>query len=174
MNETNIYYHYLPSLIKNGSIILNGNFGRILRSGVSQLIERENELEVIRQRYYKRKPSRFKSLFLLKSIDDALLYKKHREMRDKAPYMDVLYAVRICDMHKEKHIACTGILDLAYTQRPFSDKDANIAHTYWRGESANLCYEDGSIEIFSLEILVESPVEVINRVVFDGGEFILR
>ncbi len=172
MTEGNIYYHYLPSLIQNGSVILNGNFGRILNID-SGLKPREDELEAIRRIYYQDKPSRLKSIFLLKSIDDAVLYKKHREIRDGVSYADILYKVCICDTNKKKHIGCTGILDLSYTQKPFTDKDANIAHTYWREETARLYHGDGSLEAFALEVLVESPVRVVNRVVFDGADVIL-
>lgn len=68
------FFHLSEALLSPGSIIENGNFGRMLNRYLPNgrydltILYREEVFELVRSRDYADKPSRFKSIFLLKNM----------------------------------------------------------------------------------------------------------
>jgi hypothetical protein len=69
-------YHSSPVLLGQGSIILPGNYGRIIRSvgATHPYWDRENTLESVRRARYDAKPSRLDATFSCPSKDTAVFY----------------------------------------------------------------------------------------------------
>lgn len=75
------YFHVAPNLLAIGSVILPGNWGRIIKlykpnNSNLILLYRETMLEHIRATEFPDKPSRLESLFLLPSLDEARRYQQ--------------------------------------------------------------------------------------------------
>jgi len=79
----NTFFHISPTILGVGSVILPGNFGRIVKlynpSSVNfDILTRETIFEQVRQQEFQDKPSRLDCLFLLESLEQAIEYKnKH-------------------------------------------------------------------------------------------------
>ncbi|OQW37870.1 MAG: hypothetical protein A4E19_11890 [Nitrospira sp. SG-bin1] len=73
------FFHVAPILLSPGSVILPGNWGRILRVYLqaNDVLFREYVLEEIRKSKYPEKPSRLKAVFLLETSEEALWYKNN-------------------------------------------------------------------------------------------------
>lgn len=95
------YFHVAPNLLGVGSVILPGNWGRVLRQyGPGQgneVLYRESIVEYIRQQEFPDKPSRFDSIFLLESLDEAILY------RNLNARTSVIYEVSVETTNKKMH-----------------------------------------------------------------------
>ena len=89
-----------------GSIILPGNFGRIIRTQVNGgniLLLREYIYEEVRKRDYPDKPSRMESCFLCQDLNSALLFAQPNRF-DFNP-TQLLYEVEILNPDAPIHIA---------------------------------------------------------------------
>jgi hypothetical protein len=73
------YFHVTPTLLGPGSILLPGNWGRILQTYIqaNDILFREDALERIRVASYPAKPSRLNCIFLLESLEEAIWYKNN-------------------------------------------------------------------------------------------------
>lgn len=73
------FFHVAPTLLSPGSVILPGNWGRILRvySQANDVLFREYVLEETRKSKFPEKPSRLNAVFLLETFEEALWYKNN-------------------------------------------------------------------------------------------------
>lgn len=73
------FFHVAPILLSPGSVILPGNWGRILRVYLqaNDILFREYVLEGIRKSKYPEKPSRLNAVFLLETFEEAFWYKNN-------------------------------------------------------------------------------------------------
>ena len=166
--QTNIlkqkeFYHYSPILLKEGSVIEPGNFGRICQLG-SSLKRREEFVETIRKEHFNTKPSRLKSIFLLQSIDDAYKYRRHQNMVNNKIDWNILYKVQPVEEIKIYHVGCTGIFDKMLARLSATERDISIAHDYWSGVTASLQYSNGHKESFAKEVLLTTSVKILSKI----------
>ena len=70
------FFHIAPMLLGAGSVILPGNWGRVLKlyTNANDVFYREHILETIRANEYPDKPSRLNALFVLDSFEEAQRY----------------------------------------------------------------------------------------------------
>lgn len=88
-------FHSSPILLAEGSIILPGNYGRIIRqTGKSHPHwHRERELEEVRKRKFSDKPSRLGSAFACTSLETARFYMQVPALQGAVAMQPVLYEV---------------------------------------------------------------------------------
>ena len=148
--ENKVSYYWLCSYpLENGSIILPGNWGRMIslyRSDDGLLLYlREKILEEIRIREFPNLPSRMTSAFLCLTIEDAI---KFRDSNNRS--FDILYKVEVID---DKPVFKTDWTFLNWPMTPFLLKDLeNMAYKYWQ-----------ATDIQNPEILTESRIKIIQR-----------
>ena len=154
------FFHLSLALLSPGSIIENGNFGRMLNRYLPNgrfdlaLLYREEVFELVRRRDYSDKPSRFKSIFLLKNMKEALQY-----MEYNAPDHN-MYEVEIVDTSKPLHEGpWTPVFPFGGALRKYA---SDFASVYWQGKILPVKLERGLV--FPREVIVESPVKVLRRV----------
>lgn len=154
------YFHLSVTLLSPGSIIENGNFGRMLDAYLPNgkfdisLLYREEVIEFVRRTEYADKPSRFKSIFLLKNIEEAQQY-----MMFNAQFHN-MYEVEIVDPSKPLHEGpwCPEF-PFGGALRKYAYDYASV---YWKGEIHSVTIQ--GVQVFPREIIVESPVRVLKRV----------
>lgn len=150
------YYHVCQVPLEVGSIILPGNYGRILslysaNNGNIPMLYREDVLEIVRAAKYPDKPSRLKSCFVLQSPGEAAVY---RNMRAQTCLIyKVIFKIENCI----KHI---GHWDCVYpdSNLPFYTTMRNVADLYWNGTYNGQDRNSGK------EVLAESPIEIIEKI----------
>lgn len=152
MEQSNIQkYYWLASYpLEEGSIVLPGNWGRMLSfyqsDGAVIMYLREKILEEIRVREFPNLPSRMTSIFLCENIESA---KSFRDTNGR--FADILYEVEIVD--KEKPLFRTDWNLLNWPPTPFLLKQLEeISYNYWEPEN-----------IQNPEILTESRIKIIRR-----------
>lgn len=151
--NNNQKYYWLGSYpLEEGSIILPGNWGRIVNlyksDGPVLLYLRERIFEEVRLESFSNLPSRMNCNFLFESMEQAKEFQNHEAGR----YVDILYEVEIIDNSK---LQFRGDLNaLHWPPAPFFLKDIDkMAYNYWQGE--NIQYP---------EILTESPIKIIRKI----------
>lgn len=147
-------YYWLGGYpLENGSIVLPGNWGRIVNSyqntseGSVMIYLREKILEDVRVRDFPSLPSRTTSIFLCESIGNAKLF---RDANGR--FLDILYEVELLD--KEKPLFRTDWSYLNWPSTPFFLKQfEEMAYLYWKAEN-----------IQNPEILTESRIKIIRKI----------
>ena len=144
------YFHVCPILLAPQSVILPGNFGRIQHlynaNSVGALAYREKVLEDIRVAEFTAKPSRFRSCFLVETIEEAIAFRSIFN-----PFSEV-YEVQIeaseSPLHRGdwKKVAPPNVSPCFLTQMPV------WARNYWSG-----------VGIEHPEIVVESPIRILRK-----------
>lgn len=120
------YYHVCPTLLDKGSIILPGNFGRIIRDmGIEHpLWSRENILEFFRKENFPDKPSRLNATFVFETKEATEFFKTHNCPNG------VIYKVAPTNPKAKRHEG-----DLHCLQPTSSVGDwEEIARRYWEGK----------------------------------------
>jgi hypothetical protein len=119
-------FHFNSSLLGPGSIILSGNWGRIVQLIGTQHREWEREriLEEIRKAEFPDLPSRLECIFYFRSRAEAELY---RMLLATNARLMVLYEVQLLDPYVPQHVA-----DWKGTG-PY-DESKEWARRYWRGD----------------------------------------
>lgn len=125
-----ILYHCAPILLKPGSVILPGNFGRIIKAvGPSHsLWNREMTLEQIRSREFPMKPSRLSACFACASEEIARGYRVLMAARTKEIAWQALYSVNMVDPLAPRHCADYNTVE-PLPQRTETPEEA--ARLYW-------------------------------------------
>ena len=159
------FYHFSPILLANESVIEPGNFGRICKLG-SLLNKRETFVEEVRQDHFPDKPSRLHSIFLLPTLEDAKIYRRHQNMIDNCIGWNVLYKVELLGETEQFHIGCTGIFDKMLSNLSATERDISIAKDYWSGITASLVYSNGHLERFATEVIIPLPVKTARKIEF--------
>lgn len=98
-----LFYHVSSTLLASNSVIMPGNWGRIIESyKVSRAdltnLYREGILEAIRAKNYSGKPSRMRSAFALPTIEAARIYLSYNN-----PF-GILYKVEMVDKGATIHV----------------------------------------------------------------------
>lgn len=151
-NNNQKYYWLCSYPLEEGSVVLPGNWGRIVNlyksDGPVLLHLRERIFEEVRLRSFSNLPSRMKSNFLFESLEQAKAFKNNETGR----YLDILYEVEIIDHGKPQFRGDLNVFHWPPT--PFFLKEIdNMAYKYWQGE--NIQYP---------EILTESPIKIISKI----------
>ena len=126
-------YFYLCSYpLKIGSIVLPGNWGRILKlytpnSGNAWLIVREKIFEEIRLSQFSTKPSRLEANFLCENKEDIIAFRKETNR-----LFDLAYEVEIVNPSLPTHRGCLRFLDIK--TQDSNDQLVRNAKAYWNGE----------------------------------------
>lgn len=162
MEPENIYYHVTSPLLSTGSIIENGNFGRLLEKynkefGDISTLYREEVMESVRKDQYSHKPSRFNSVFLLDSLKNATHY------RDFNARNQNIYKVKIVESQKEIH---RGFWCPPFPMGNYRQYCFEYATRYWAGSVENVIINTNAntrILVSPVELIVESPIEILER-----------
>lgn len=146
-------FHVCPILLEPGSVILPGNFGRILNllgTGHS-LFERELILERMRQNYFPQKPSRLTSAFYCEDIESAKWFWHHHSSTSS------IYLVEILDEERPIH---RGHMNCFPPKKGFLDIE--VARRYWVGDlKFNL---DTEPNFFPVEYVSETRLRICEKI----------
>lgn len=145
------YYWLCSYPLKNGSIVIPGNWGRIVglynESFGNQMIKlREIVFERIRNTSYGEKPSRLNCNYLCKSVEDIRQFKIETNR-----FIDLIYEVEIIDKNKKTCSCSWRMANFNETDNEASFEEK--AHGYWSYNGQE-----------NLEILTESEIKIIDRV----------
>lgn len=153
-------------LLDKGSIILPGNFGRIVKkynpnSVNFDILSRETIFEQIRQQEFNTKPSRLHCLFLLESLEQAIHY------RNQYAVWNLIYEVSInsenLTIHRGSYSfnvpSAVPIFGTTGTISPPNILHNNgyynglpeLARTYWRTDPSS-----------DSEVLINAPATIID------------
>lgn len=138
-------------MIGTGSVILPGNWGRIVRGyrsgfGDPSIAFRERALEDIRLTEFPLKPSRLDCVFTIENLDDMLGYWRQFNSTN------IVYEVETINENSNIHRA-PWVFDFNDQRMFYFDGAADMARIYWRGSNEG-----------SLETLIGGPVRVLRRV----------
>lgn len=144
------YYWLCSYPLEEGSIVLPGNWGRIISlywsDGGLLIYLREKILEDIRKEKFSSRPSRLTSFFLCKSEVEAKTFQTLSGSRE----FDILYEVELVD---DKPIFETDWSFVNFPNMPFLLKDLEpMAYKYWQAEN-----------IQNPEVLTESRIKIVRR-----------
>jgi hypothetical protein len=123
-------FHLAPVLLSPGSVILPGNYGRIITAvGLSHpLWARENILESVRQAHYPAKPSRLNACFACPTEQIARSYRTLMAAKNASSAWQILYEVEKTDDRAADHRADFNAVQ-PLPRRP--EDMTQIAHLYW-------------------------------------------
>lgn len=148
---SDIAYHFNSTSLRPGSVILPGNWGRIIRKARQQHHQwaREATLEQIRQGEFPGCPSRLDCAFFFERIEEAVLYAQ----TDFTRYVTmILYEVRLLEPNAVRHHADWNALPEAS-----NPTDADACRTYWRGAQA-------ALSLPRRETLAVTPMEIVREI----------
>lgn len=143
------YYYYACSYqLTPGSVVIPGNWGRIMRvEAIDQQshwrLLKEQVWEVVRLRHFPSLPSRFEANFLCETLQDLVSFKT-----SSVRAFDLGYEVELVNPVALSHRSCMVIFESA-TQGPIAAIEQR-AYAYWSGQN-----------IQKPEILTMSPVRII-------------
>lgn len=147
MTELTVYYHVSPIILGEGSIIMPGNWGRVLKfhENATPVALREYILELVRLTRYPDKPSRLNCVFVLETLDEAKRY------REAHALLNIIYQVAIDTSELPIH---RGNYDFTAPFGPkFVDRLHQLAEQYW-AELREQC----------IEVLIPAPVTILQRI----------
>ncbi len=147
----NTYFHVCPIPLKEDSIILPGNWGRILKQyslekGNLLVLIREQIFESVRQSQHTDKPSRLKSIFLCLSQEEAEFFRNSMPENK----WNFIYEVMVLDNDKSIHVANWQKVGMLTNQDQIVEKFEQQAHEYWN-----------SIDTDHAEAICESPIKIL-------------
>lgn len=154
------YFHCAPILLELGSIVLPGNFGRIIRAAgqAHNLWARETALEGVRAQHYPHKPSRWSSCFACPTEATARGYRKALSAKAPSAAWQVLYEVEPLDDAAAEHRADFNVVE----PLPGLPHDmTKIAHLYWSAGLWVTIKEQPTLRCE--EIVTESPLRILRR-----------
>lgn len=157
MNAIRSLYHSAPILLAPGSVVLPGNWGRLLRDRgeVHPHWHREMALEEWRARYAPDKPSRLFACFACETLVAAEAY-SHIAMV-KGGKRNALYEVQKEDVGAAEH---RGDFNCVQPVAGFSMPQ--IAQRYW--SSVHPFRIELGAQIDCWEIVTPSPLRIVRRV----------
>ena len=147
-------FHVAPILLAPGSVILAGNWGRIVQSvGASHPAwERELSLEEVRVRLFPEKPSRLNATFALPNLDSARLY---RQLHAQS---STIYRVALADLGARTHVGDYNCVDPLPGTSRIRDE---ASERYWIG--ADVTHLAGHEQTPCIEVVCASALVIINR-----------
>jgi hypothetical protein len=153
-------FHSSPVKLAPDSIILPGNFGRIIKhTGNSHpLWQREMLLERIRATSYPTKPSRLDACFACVNEQALRFYVNAMDQNSPGSMWPVLYEVEKTELDAPEHRADFNVV----RPLPRLDKTAEeIAHHYWTA-SLWITIADAP-EIRCEELITTSPLRILHQ-----------
>jgi hypothetical protein len=155
------FFHFAPMKLGPGSIIEPGNFGRILQtippmpgndgSYLPGYIARELAFELVRERDFSSKPSRFSCIFGCPTLEDANRYSAVNNLGNR----QVLHEVEAVDENAYHHIGSLSFCDISYGVAFVTTVFQN-ATGYWsavEGDAAK-----------GKELIAETPIRIIKSI----------
>jgi hypothetical protein len=141
MPKQNHFFHFCPNRLAPKSVILPGNWGRIVRRytyplpdgrnlGNPWVIARELEFERIRKDQFPKRPSRMESAFCCLNLDHARAYQAQVDPAG----IQVLHEVELVDPSLATHQAPLAMMDLPAGGSEFLSATAIRAVAYWTGD----------------------------------------
>lgn len=163
--ERKTYYHINHKNLNVGDTIKAGSMGEIIRNNYilhdtntqQPLVWRmfqEQTFELIRINEFPLKPSRYKSIYLFTSLEDAQKF-IDQDKRDGTN----IYSVKLLDESKEVHAASMKLYERIPLNRPTFPAIEEQARQYWKGVN-NI----DPVSEFKAELLTESDVIVIETI----------
>jgi hypothetical protein len=139
-----------------GSIILPGNYGRIIRTvgEAHPLWTREQTLEEVRMLEFPHKPPRLDSAFAYTSLDTARFHMNLPQIRGQM--FPILYEVEKVDEHAPEHRADYNVVQ-PLPRRP--ETMPEIARLYWTAGLWTRTAEAPNIR--SEELVTLSPLRIV-------------
>lgn len=122
------YYHLSGAHLESGSIIVPGNWGRVIRHYGWQhnFALREMALEAARIRLAPHLPSRMDAAFVLPTLEEARAFRTNSQGWQS----HLLYRVTLCDPNATSHVVDSRLCGPAGTLR------ADWADAYWLDPAA--------------------------------------
>ncbi|WP_313207302.1 DUF2441 domain-containing protein [Stenotrophomonas sp.] len=146
------FFHCAPVSLDVGSVILPGDWGRVLRGycpdSINGLLYRETVLEHVRHQEFQDLPSRLDCVFLLESERDLMSYMQAYARTSIGYEVEVDVVGKV--VHRGSWSITLGPHDRAM------EATARLAHSYWRGEG---------IIAGQTEVLVHAPITVARRLI---------
>lgn len=150
------YYHCSSALLRSGSIIEPGNWGRIIRKTgwAHNQSAREVILEHVRQASFPSSPSRLESAFFFDDENEARFYANS----DGREFTMVPYEVELLDPAAPRHasdwrnVVASGPLDLTW------------AHQYWQGQMLPP-FQGDLWAAACREMIAITPMRIVKRLV---------
>ena len=154
-------YHSSPSLLAPGSIVLPGNYGRIIKmlGKTHPLWKRERVFEEVRKQRYSAKPSRLTSSFCCTNLDTAYFYMRSPSLKGETALYPVLYEVEKVDHGAVEHRADFNVVQ-PLARRP--ETMSEIATMYWEA-SLWIAVADAP-GIRCEEMITTSPLRILKPV----------
>ena len=154
-------YHSSPVMLDVGSVVLPGNYGRIINllGKDHPLWKRERTLEQVRKQRYSAKPSRLNSTFSCTNIDAARFYMNVPALQGKAVIFPVLYEVEKVDVDAVEHRADFNVVQ-PLAGRP--ETMGEIATLYWEASMWVTVAEVPGIRCE--ELVTPSPLRIIRQI----------
>lgn len=147
----NNYYYLCSYPLEPGSVVLPGNWGRLLKnsncSNIALNLAKEQTFENVRLKSYPSLPSRFEAIFLCESLDGA---RQFRQGSNRL-WSDIIYEVELLEPEKPSFRTDWTLVNV--TPQDTVAQVEERARQYWSGSSVN-----------NPELLSLSKIRIINRV----------
>ena len=131
-----MYYFACSYPLEEGSIVLPGNWGRIIGMyntngfGNAWIKYREDVFEKVRGEKYSEKPNRLESIFLCETKEDLVGFLSSNQRG-----LDIIYQVELVDEDKPIHRGCLNLLN--FNQQESYQSFEGKAIEYWQGENVS-------------------------------------
>ncbi|MGG2078217.1 DUF2441 domain-containing protein [Lelliottia nimipressuralis] len=144
-----IYYHFHAIPLEAGSIILPGNWGRMLETyttaDINYILAREQTYEMVRLQSFNHLPSRLNCVFLFEDINSALNSYHHFPRC-------LLSEIELVDPSQPIHKGDMGLADSPNSPTPYKKAIEDRAQGFWSGNNIT-----GSV----MEVITSSPVRIV-------------
>ncbi|MCS3896413.1 hypothetical protein M2171_005546 [Bradyrhizobium japonicum USDA 38] len=149
------YFHCSSTMLEPGSIILPGNWGRIIRSTgwPHNLAFREAAFDYVREQEFPEKPSRLDSLFFFDDENEARFYANS----DGRQHTMLPYEIELIDGGAQQHHA-----DWRSIQPTTPSIDLSWVKDYWTGQMLPP-HQDSIWTAACREIIAITPARIIRR-----------
>ncbi len=173
LNSQQYYFHVSPIKLASGSVILKGNWGRVIRLYMGNCnvlnLFRERVFEDIRQKLFPNKPSRLDCSYLLLDLEAA---RRYLRVDNEACRTSLIYKVKVCNINASFHLGNFNQVTVKPPLCHFDHMDG-LAVNYWNGVGLNDVMNVGvipdptnpnsylPISETHVELLVDSDIEII-------------
>ena len=147
-------YHSLFVKLEVGSIVLPGNFGRIIRFQQGQgdaMLHRELAYETVRMCNFPEKPSRMEAIFACQGADSMIKFLV--DYRQSAP-TELIYEVEIADGEAPTHFAPINRVGPTATGNAWDGYMKN-SFEYWAW--------DATRHEVPMEVVTTSPLRILSQ-----------
>lgn len=140
----NVFYHVSSNILGEGSIIMPGNWGRMLmwHATLSEVQFREHVFELVRLQHFADKPSRLSCVFAVETADEAARYQSAHQPNG------LIYEVCADEGNFSKH---RGHYNFSMgTERTPIQRFQELAKRYWSEEPTEC-----------IEVVIPAPVRIM-------------